>query len=140
MLDRAVYIRHPDAQPIEVSPVAASDAPAASEQASVMRIVGLACRQAKQIAEGVMVRLVLPHIDDSQAFHGRVRWCLPRNPGYLVGIGIPAGDDVYALRQLEQLCHIEDYRERVAREEGRCLAAEEAANEWIAVYAARFPR
>lgn len=140
MLDRAVYIRHPDDQPIEVSLVSNSDAPELYGQSSMLSIVGVACRQAKRIAEGMMVRLVLPHIDDSQSFHGQVRWCLPRNPGYLVGIGIPAGDDVYALRQLEQLCHIENYRERVEREEGRHLAADEAADEWIAAYAAHFPR
>jgi hypothetical protein len=40
---------------------------------------------------------------------------------------------------VEQICHIEDYRQSVCRVEGRQLSAEEAAVEWIAQYAAQFP-
>ncbi|MCZ7563309.1 MAG: hypothetical protein M5U08_05410 [Burkholderiales bacterium] len=40
---------------------------------------------------------------------------------------------------VEQVCHIEEYRRAVARDEGRTLSTEEAAAEWIAEYAARFP-
>jgi hypothetical protein len=40
---------------------------------------------------------------------------------------------------VEQLCHIEAYRRRVLQDEGRRLTDEEAAMEWIANYADRFP-
>ena len=47
--------------------------------------------------------------------------------------------DAFLARMVEQICHIEDYRQSVCRVEGRRLSAEEAAVEWIAQYAAQFP-
>jgi hypothetical protein len=40
---------------------------------------------------------------------------------------------------VEQICHIERYRNDVAQREGRQLTAEEAALEWISRYASSFP-
>jgi len=39
---------------------------------------------------------------------------------------------------IEQLCHIERYRWKVQKEEGRLLTSEEAAVEWISRYAGVF--
>ena len=40
---------------------------------------------------------------------------------------------------VEQLCHIEHYRNEVNRKEGRDISSEEAATEWIAQFADKFP-
>jgi hypothetical protein len=40
---------------------------------------------------------------------------------------------------VEQVCSIERYRREVEAGEGRVLTAPEAAAEWIARYAGRFP-
>lgn len=42
-------------------------------------------------------------------------------------------------RIIEQVCHIEAYREAQRREHGRELTSTEAAREWIAHCASRFP-
>jgi len=41
---------------------------------------------------------------------------------------------------VEQLCYIERYRREVREKEGRELDSSSAAAEWIAKYAANFPR
>jgi hypothetical protein len=40
---------------------------------------------------------------------------------------------------VEQVCSIERYRRLMESEEGRVLTRDEAAQEWIAKYAGRFP-
>jgi hypothetical protein len=40
---------------------------------------------------------------------------------------------------IEQICHIEHYRQEVLRVEGRKLSSKEAASEWISKYARDFP-
>ncbi|MEQ8937648.1 MAG: PilZ domain-containing protein, partial [Gammaproteobacteria bacterium] len=47
---------------------------------------------------------------------------------------------MFLLRMVEQLCHIEHYRNEIARVEGRELSSEQAAQEWISKYAESFPR
>ena len=46
----------------------------------------------------------------------------------------------YAVRMVEQVCHIESYRQRLSQERGRDISSEEAAQEWISHYAADFPQ
>ena len=48
-------------------------------------------------------------------------------------------EDVFRARMVAQVCYIEDYRRSIARAEGRELSSEEAAGEWIAKYASKFP-
>jgi hypothetical protein len=40
---------------------------------------------------------------------------------------------------VQQVCSIENYRREVQQREGRALTTQEAASEWIAKYAGRFP-
>ena len=41
---------------------------------------------------------------------------------------------------VEQVCHIEQYKKEVLKNEGQGLSGEEAAVEWITKYAKDFPR
>jgi hypothetical protein len=41
---------------------------------------------------------------------------------------------------VEQVCHIEHYKNEVKRREGREISGEQAANEWIAKFAGNFPK
>jgi len=45
----------------------------------------------------------------------------------------------FRMRMMEQLCHIENYRQQVLDTEGRALNPEQAASEWIDHHAAAFP-
>ena len=67
-------------------------------------------------------------------------WCRPTPQGYDVGVAFDEAATLFAVRMVEQLCRIEEYRRRVAEEEGRQLSSEQAAEEWIRRYAASFPR
>ena len=59
--------------------------------------------------------------------------------GYEVGVSFLDAEDVFRARMVAQVCYIEDYRRSIARAEGRELSSEEAAGEWIARYAHKFP-
>ena len=48
-------------------------------------------------------------------------------------------DRAFATRMVEQVQHIERYRQEVLRVEGRLLDDDSAALEWITRYAATFP-
>lgn len=51
----------------------------------------------------------------------------------------PRSDVEFKVRLVEQICHIENYRNILAEKEGRILSGHEAAAEWIALYAKFFP-
>ena len=58
---------------------------------------------------------------------------------YQVGVEFDEHTTKFALRMVEQVCHIEQYRKEVLETEGRYLSHEKAAVEWIARYASKFP-
>ena len=70
---------------------------------------------------------------------GIVIWCHESEDGYRIGLRFNDDDVAFALRMIEQVCHIEHYRGEVLRNEGRRLSSEEAAAEWIEKFAASFP-
>jgi hypothetical protein len=71
---------------------------------------------------------------------GIVRWCSREGRKYLIGVGFRDKAVRYAMRMVEQVCHIEDYRRRLEAETGRKLSTEQAAFRWIAENAAEFPQ
>ena len=48
-------------------------------------------------------------------------------------------ETAFAVRMIEQVCHIEQYRQQVSKKEGRELSRDGAALEWITQHAALFP-
>ena len=71
---------------------------------------------------------------------GRVVWCKANDKGYQLGVAFLDQDDAFRTRMVEQICHIENYRNNASAVEGRQLSVEEAAAEWIDRYAAHFPQ
>lgn len=69
-----------------------------------------------------------------------VKWCRRVNGHFHVGVGFRDSSEAFSFRMVEQVCHIEHYKRKVLREEGRELTGEEAAMEWITKYAKDFPR
>lgn len=57
-----------------------------------------------------------------------------------MGIKFTQSIDVFRIRMVEQVCHIEQYKEDVKAREGRCLTGTQAALEWIQRYASKFPK
>ena len=77
--------------------------------------------------------------EEENCLVGNVVWCEKSGKNYEVGIEFDKSKDVFRLRMIEQICHIEHYRKEVERLEGRELTTQEAAGEWISKYAGDFP-
>ncbi len=127
-------MRHPADIPIEVSPD--------GKQATAYSIGsgGLAFRTLREFEPGTLVNVRIPYVSPAFDTEARVVWCRPGNGGFELGVEFLSSDDAFKARMVEQLCHIENYRQAVKRNEGRDLSTEEAAAEWIRAYAAIFPR
>ena len=66
-------------------------------------------------------------------------WTSPERDRFCIGVNFLDASDAFRARMVEQVCSIERYRQEVEEREGRVLTAPEAAAEWIARYAGRFP-
>ena len=100
---------------------------------------GLAFISDKPIDLLERVRICIPILDQDNFLIGNVVWCETVGSSYEIGVEFESSRDVYRLRMIEQICHIEHYRKEVERVEGRKLNAQEAAKEWISKYAGDFP-
>ena len=72
-------------------------------------------------------------------YHGLVLWRRVRQQAFELGLGFATDAAAYRARMVEQLCHIEAYRQH-AYVDGRPLDFETAAREWIARYSSGFPQ
>jgi len=86
-----------------------------------------------------LVEISFPSLKQENQVTGRVAWCEKAIEGYEIGIEFERSEEVFRLRMIEQICHIEHYRREVMRSQGRKLTARQAAQEWIQRYADDFP-
>ena len=132
-----VFVRHPSEFPIELR--ASDDSEPIRERLRDLSAGGLCCRSSSPRAEGQRVHVRIAVGSPGFVTEGRVAWCRPYEDGYRIGIEFIGDFAAFRARMVEQVCHIERYHRRVLAE-GRELTEEQAAEEWIAQYAARFPR
>lgn len=129
------FVRHPSSIPIDL---AIERAPQSGEpELCNISSGGFACAVDKPIEVGSSIELRIPLIWPDYRGCGVVVWCRPAPPRYEVGIEFGA-QDLFKTKMVEQLCQIEHYRQQVLNDEGRELEAEQAAQEWIALYAREF--
>jgi len=100
---------------------------------------GLAFISSQPLKVDQMVRVSIPILKQDNHLSGKVVWCEQSQNGYEIGLEFEGSKDVFRLRMIEQICHIEHYRKEVKLVEGRELSSEEAADEWITRYAGDFP-
>ena len=133
------FIRHPLDVPIEIRTDQCG--PATAFQAQDISLGGLAVHSDAPVAPGSLIEVRIPYVEPAFEARSRVAWCRPcrDGAGHELGVSFLAPEDVFRARMVAQVCYIEDYRRSVARAEGRELSAEEAAGEWIAKYADKFP-
>lgn len=134
---RRRYVRHTIGVPLEVERVGES-APLAEAGVNVSRD-GLAFTSGWCPKVGEVLELRIPTVDPPFEARGRVAWCRPEEGKFLVGIQFLDRSDAFRSRMVQQVCAIEQYRHEVREREGRELDTQEAAAEWIARYAGRFP-
>ncbi|MFP5507066.1 MAG: PilZ domain-containing protein [Gammaproteobacteria bacterium] len=131
------YIRHPADIPIECRP-----SPAAAAETRRLRDVscgGLSFIARAALEPGAVITVRIDCVDPVFEAQCRVSWCRRLQDAYLVGAEFLHAQDEYRARMVEQICHIEHYRNEVLAREGRALTGEQAAREWIGKYAQDFP-
>lgn len=130
------FIRHPSEIPLEF---VVDNHPSDPQSMRDISEGGLSFICHNKLELGSEITITIKVLNPEIALHGRVVWNHPLDSGkYLVGVKFNETEHFRA-RMAEQICHIEHYRREVSREEGRELTSEEAANEWISRYAAKFP-
>lgn len=100
---------------------------------------GLAFLSRRALKLGQYVNIYFPIIDQTHCFNGEVVWVREFSKGFDTGVQFESTDELYSLRMIQQVCHIEHYRKEVEQQEDRKLSSEEAASEWIKRYAGVFP-
>jgi hypothetical protein len=131
------FMRHPANITIEVS--AGFQLDHAVRQSHNVGLGGLAFQSDRPLARGSIIELRIPLVSPAFETRARVVWCRASDQGYDLGVEFLDATDAFRARMVEQICHIEDYRNGVYRTEGRELTAEQAAREWIGKYASQFP-
>ncbi len=130
-------IRHPSRMPIRFD--LQGDLPRHSDCLRNVGEGGLCFNTGLALDPGLPIRVKIPILGEQFEVDGTVAWCRPASGGFEVGVRFVSPQDRFSVRMVEQLCYIEDYRMQVAREEGRQLSSEQAAQEWIERFADQFP-
>ena len=132
------FMRHPADIPIEIS---AGDPSASRSRTTPATSVWAGWRFTAQheVDPGSVIALSIPVVRPVFSTTARVVWCRAGESGYELGVEFLDPEDAFRARMVEQVCHIEEYRHAVQRDEGRLITAEEAAMEWIEKHAAQFP-
>ena len=138
------FIRHPSDIPILVSELIESECLTESQFLNSSKINnvslgGLAFFSpiAFQVTHHVVVSV--PCLKVNASVQGCVLWCKKQHQGFEIGLEFDDPQAVFHLRMIEQICHIEHYRKEVKRAESRVLTSEEAALEWVQLFASDFP-
>ena len=132
------FIRHPVNIPIKASRVGQERSEHALQAYSI-GIGGLAFRCDSRLEPGTVVHLRIPYVEPEFEADARVVWCTGNGNDCELGVEFLSSGDAFKARIVEQVCHIENYKQQVWNTEGRKLSPEEAAVEWINKFAASFP-
>ncbi len=132
------FIRHPLDVPIEIR---TAQLGTAAFQTQDISLGGLAVHSEVPVEPGSLIEVRIAYVEPAFEARARVAWCRPcrEGGGHEVGVSFLEAEDVFRARMVAQVCYIEDYRRSIARAEGRELSSEEAAGEWIAKFAHKFP-
>ncbi len=135
------YIRHPTNIPIGYSLDAIVGEKQHQRRLRNISEGGLCFISDSMIEQGRNILISIPLCQPEFKAQGVVAWCQPIDKTHF-DIGVEFQDESihFTLRMVEQLCHIEEYKQHILQNEGRELSDEEAANEWINKYAGEFPR
>ncbi len=131
------YIRHPSNIPIDFH--LEKMVTEGNEHLNNVSFGGLSFSSKNELATGATVSIKIPLIQPEFEAVGRVSWCRPGNTLFEIGVEFLNKDDMFRARMVEQICHIEQYKQEVLKKEGRKLNGGEAALEWIQKHAPQFP-
>jgi Tfp pilus assembly protein PilZ len=134
-VDLRQYIRHPVAIPIAVEPTYGNT------DSSLVKDIshgGLCFICEHHFSEGDKLHFTISICQPEFVAEGIVCWCQKINNDYLIGLAFSDEEVFFSVRMVEQICHIENYRQQL-EEAGEKITIEQAAKEWIEKYASSFP-
>lgn len=129
------FIRHPTAVPILFHVEDKTE----TIQAKDVGDGGLCFISQQQITTGTAIHITIPICQPEFEAHGIVRWCQHNGNRFLIGVAFQQESVFFAIRMVEQVCHIENYRKKILAEQGLELTSEQAARQWIDHHAGEFP-
>ncbi len=136
------FIRHPSDVPIQVTlDWAENDLDDDLDDTTLTNVSlgGLLFQSSYALEIGQRVRVSVPVLKSDNSLEGTVVWCESSKTGFEIGLQFESSKEIFRLRMIEQICHIEHYRNEVKLTEDRELTTNEAAKEWISRYAGDFP-
>lgn len=131
------FLRHPADIPIHCR--AATPRELGDQQLRNVGQGGLCFISGKPLDPGTAIDISIRLYGSPFEAEGVVIWCRRAASAYEVGVRFHDEQTEFAVRMVEQACHIEHYRREVSQRDGRRLSFEEAAEEWICRYAGEFP-
>jgi len=135
MDERRAFIRHPVDVPIHIA--LQSNGVLGNIAMSDVGEGGVSFLTNIIFENGSTLRIKIAHVQPPFEALCVVCWQREKGASFEVGVRFVDEDSRFQARMVEQVCHIENYREK-AKQEGRSLSLEDAANEWIIKFAADF--
>jgi len=132
------YIRHPSSIPLDVKPRAAQEQMNLNLKLNNISAGGLSFDSPVPFNEGAIVNIRIP-VKPVFRVNAMVEWCKRKGSHYELGVRFLDQEDAYRARMVEQVCHIEQYRQETLRRTGRRLSRNKASLEWIQKHGPRFP-
>ena len=133
--ERRKFIRHPVNVPISIIPQ--QEGSLGQMPMSDVGTGGLAFLSPIAFFKGALLKINITFVQPEFEASTIVCWLRHVGDQFEVGVRFLDDDSSFKARMVEQVCHIEEYREQ-ARRNGRTLSSEQAAHEWINEYAADF--
>jgi hypothetical protein len=131
------YIRHPASFPVQVNE--GEELFCDGHQMQDISYGGLSFQASRCYDPGQMISIEIPSPQMSYRTPCVVKWCRTRVDGvFIVGVEFLDPKHEHQVRMVEQICHIEAYRQIIEESEDRSLTELEAAQEWIAKFASTF--
>jgi hypothetical protein len=137
-----MFIRHLDTVPIacRLQQQQMADTPTCSCQIPQDEVSGLRFQSKEILPPGGCIEVTIELPRHAFKAEGTVVWCTPDAGGYDVAVRFDDQQTRFALRMVEQACRIERYRDQTQERQGRDLDSNQAAAEWIELFAADFAR
>ncbi len=132
------HIRHVTGIPIEVNLEYHKSYKAEDDTITNVSLGGLCFIADDRLDINEPIQVRFPVLNRETRLDGKVVWCNKTDKGYEVGLEFDDPDEVERLKMIEQVRHIEQFREEVESREGRKLSGEQAAREWVSRYAGEF--
>lgn len=130
------FIRHPTTIPLLFN----LGDKAETIQAKDIGDGGLCFLSHHPINTGEYIHITIPICHPEFEANGIVRWCKHNENAFLIGVAFQQESVAFAIRMVEQVCHIKNYRNKILTETGIELTDEQAAKAWISMHANEFPQ